>query len=159
MREYKNICEQRVRQHARQYAYKHIFKNSPYAWPARQLRGASYRLVTERGRRPPRSRCHPGHRVAPKTRTVRILLSINPLAVIPSEWPLMDNRGCELGVTWAFFFRACARIVSHALSPTARLTFLGFGLGISVAPCRLRGMGGFGVLNSEGLGCFLKACF
>ena len=46
----------------------------------------------------------------------------HPLAVIPSEWPLMDNRGRELYGTWAFFFAPRARIVSRALWPTAYLS-------------------------------------
>jgi hypothetical protein len=63
--------------------------------------------------------------------------------------------------TWAFFLCACARTVSHALSPTARLTFSGFGLGISVVPCRLMGVGwgGFGVLNFRGSWVFLEVVF
>ena len=67
----------------------------------------------------------------------------------------MDNRGCHLCAIWGFFFRA--RIVPHALSPTARLAFSGFGLGKSDVSCRHMGWGGGGFLevsNFDFLGDF-----
>ena len=103
-------------------------------------------VVVERERPPSRSRCHPGHRVAPRTRPVRALLCKHPLAVIPREWPLMDNRGRELDGTWAFFFAPRARTVSR-YGPR-RVFHLRLRPGLKDAPCRHMGVG-VGAWSSE----------
>jgi hypothetical protein len=79
--------------------------------------------VVDRERPPSRSRSLPGQREAPRARAIRSLLCKNPLAVIPSEWLLMDNRGSEMCEHWVFFFaprrphlaRAIARGVTDFL--------------------------------------------
>ncbi len=60
--------------------------------------------MADRGRWPPRSRCHPGQRVAPETCIVRTFLFIIPLAVIlrnGREWKRGARNAQDLGFLFA----------------------------------------------------------